>query len=149
MNLNIFRTVVPDIIVNEDNTIDVRYFLTPQKQRTFSFEPQGTHSNSFLGVSASLNYVNRNLHDKGHRFKASISGGVESNPLLFSDEDEKAVLNEEASFNTIEIGPYIEFEMPGLYPIPLSNLSKDRKSTRLNSSHVRISYAVFCLKKKK
>src|SRR5690554_7534733 len=27
--------------------------------------------------------------------------------------------------------------------------SKDRKSTRLNSSHVRISYAVFCLKKKK
>src|SRR5690554_1290199 len=27
--------------------------------------------------------------------------------------------------------------------------TKDRKSTRLNSSHVRISYAVFCLKKKK
>src|SRR3989442_3004818 len=27
--------------------------------------------------------------------------------------------------------------------------STDRKSTRLNSSHVRISYAVFCLKKKK
>src|SRR5699024_11296371 len=26
--------------------------------------------------------------------------------------------------------------------------SKDRKSTRLNSSHVSISYAVFCLKKK-
>src|SRR5690554_7456143 len=33
----------------------------------------------------------------------------------------------------------------------LSQLSlfQDRKSTRLNSSHVRISYAVFCLKKKK
>src|SRR5207253_10650387 len=27
--------------------------------------------------------------------------------------------------------------------------SRDRKSTRLNSSHVAISYAVFCLKKKK
>src|SRR5699024_11442808 len=27
--------------------------------------------------------------------------------------------------------------------------TKDRKSTRLNSSHVSISYAVFCLKKKK
>src|SRR5690554_2821154 len=27
-------------------------------------------------------------------------------------------------------------------------LFRDRKSTRLNSSHVRISYAVFCLKKK-
>src|SRR5699024_12641337 len=30
-------------------------------------------------------------------------------------------------------------------PMPMS----DRKSTRLNSSHVSISYAVFCLKKKK
>src|SRR5690554_7691568 len=29
------------------------------------------------------------------------------------------------------------------------DVMKDRKSTRLNSSHVRISYAVFCLKKKK
>src|SRR5690625_6708282 len=28
-------------------------------------------------------------------------------------------------------------------------ISQDRKSTRLNSSHVAISYAVFCLKKKK
>src|SRR3989442_74638 len=30
-----------------------------------------------------------------------------------------------------------------------TNWNLDRKSTRLNSSHVRISYAVFCLKKKK
>src|SRR5437870_11243467 len=29
------------------------------------------------------------------------------------------------------------------------NNGEDRKSTRLNSSHVAISYAVFCLKKKK
>src|SRR2546426_7012949 len=29
------------------------------------------------------------------------------------------------------------------------NLARDRKSTRLNSSHLVISYAVFCLKKKK
>src|SRR5688572_31133941 len=30
-----------------------------------------------------------------------------------------------------------------------SRMSLDRKSTRLNSSHSQISYAVFCLKKKK
>src|SRR5438874_2908020 len=30
-----------------------------------------------------------------------------------------------------------------------AQLGRDRKSTRLNSSHVEISYAVFCLKKKK
>src|SRR5690554_7413091 len=35
----------------------------------------------------------------------------------------------------------------GITPI-LSIVKTDRKSTRLNSSHVRISYAVFCLKKK-
>src|SRR3712207_6918501 len=29
------------------------------------------------------------------------------------------------------------------------NVNQDRKSTRLNSSHANISYAVFCLKKKK
>src|SRR5690554_7464842 len=31
---------------------------------------------------------------------------------------------------------------------PVNRQRRDRKSTRLNSSHVRISYAVFCLKKK-
>src|SRR3989442_7791959 len=34
-----------------------------------------------------------------------------------------------------------------LRPLTIRSLP-DRKSTRLNSSHVRISYAVFCLKKK-
>src|SRR5437660_5961449 len=33
--------------------------------------------------------------------------------------------------------------------IPFERNAGDRKSTRLNSSHVAISYAVFCLKKKK
>src|SRR3712207_8039888 len=32
--------------------------------------------------------------------------------------------------------------------IVLSTVKEDRKSTRLNSSHANISYAVFCLKKK-
>src|SRR5690606_42002859 len=32
---------------------------------------------------------------------------------------------------------------------PFVTAEVDRKSTRLNSSHVKISYAVFCLKKKK
>src|SRR5690554_7391587 len=45
--------------------------------------------------------------------------------------------------------------LSGLYGVlkPLDLIQpyrlEDRKSTRLNSSHVRISYAVFCLKKKK
>src|SRR2546426_9060724 len=39
--------------------------------------------------------------------------------------------------------------LPGDYKQPVIGLIKDRKSTRLNSSHLVISYAVFCLKKKK
>src|SRR5437868_11802753 len=41
------------------------------------------------------------------------------------------------------------------FPLPIADerasieQREDRKSTRLNSSHVSISYAVFCLKKKK
>src|SRR5438034_6792181 len=34
-------------------------------------------------------------------------------------------------------------------PAPFDQQLRDRKSTRLNSSHTVISYAVFCLKKKK
>src|SRR5439155_4088456 len=34
-------------------------------------------------------------------------------------------------------------------PIPGGETIRDRKNTRLNSSHVATSYAVFCLKKKK
>src|SRR3712207_7166331 len=36
----------------------------------------------------------------------------------------------------------------GLSPLPERLNPSDRKSTRLNSSHANISYAVFCLKKK-
>src|SRR5699024_11354413 len=42
--------------------------------------------------------------------------------------------------STIKIGEYKYYTY--------SSNNKDRKSTRLNSSHVSISYAVFCLKKK-
>src|SRR3989442_12858619 len=43
-----------------------------------------------------------------------------------------------------EVDPRNALHLDQVRPQPLV----DRKSTRLNSSHVRISYAVFCLKKK-
>src|SRR3712207_8411122 len=43
----------------------------------------------------------------------------------------------------VEAGPRVE---PA--GVPGARLPADRKSTRLNSSHANISYAVFCLKKK-
>src|SRR5690554_7231149 len=50
-----------------------------------------------------------------------------------------------ASFLALGIMPYISASII----MQLMGMAVDRKSTRLNSSHVRISYAVFCLKKKK
>src|ERR1035441_9819242 len=44
---------------------------------------------------------------------------------------------------------YIEEECRRTMKIPVFHDDQDRKSTRLNSSHLGISYAVFCLKKKK
>src|SRR5699024_12403393 len=46
------------------------------------------------------------------------------------------------------ISRYTMFMKAGLQDTYLSLILPDRKSTRLNSSHVSFSYAVFCLKKK-
>src|SRR5256885_7035124 len=51
--------------------------------------------------------------------------------------------------------PFYKTPFPGFFGTPRGtgfinpNAYQDRKSTRLNSSHLVISYAVFCLKKKK
>src|SRR5437764_7795310 len=48
-----------------------------------------------------------------------------------------------------EIGDVLHDALPHLTDLQLLHEDVDRKSTRLNSSHRCISYAVFCLKKKK
>src|SRR5690349_22545823 len=52
--------------------------------------------------------------------------------------------NEQLAFYLNAYNAWILHEALAKYPT-----KRDRKSTRLNSSHVEISYAVFCLKKKK
>src|SRR5690625_6870528 len=61
-----------------------------------------------------------------------------------------------SSFQIFKSNWVFEKDVASKYSLPLSQLeytrlprARDRKSTRLNSSHVAISYAVFCLKKKK
>src|SRR3989449_7058751 len=58
------------------------------------------------------------------------------------------------AMNTAPTTFAVSFESPGPFdkhfpPVTMPLLKPDRKSTRLNSSHGYISYAVFCLKKKK
>src|SRR5690349_24089835 len=65
-------------------------------------------------------------------FYLCISGGTHS----------RKVLKHEPEVLAVGVTAEPLFPKRRLYP-------RDRKSTRLNSSHVEISYAVFCLKKKK
>src|SRR3712207_6728826 len=56
-------------------------------------------------------------------------------------------LSERVGKNRTTIANYLRLlKLPA--PIQMALQNKDRKSTRLNSSHANISYAVFCLKKK-
>src|SRR5204862_6900029 len=57
------------------------------------------------------------------------------------------LLRSRAALSSIAWRKYIDGQSMAAADAP-SN-PRDRKSTRLNSSHVEISYAVFCLKKKK
>src|SRR4051812_49552326 len=60
---------------------------------------------------------------------------VTGRPILFASNGEKL-----ADFDVFH---------PDRMASKSASFSPDRKSTRLNSSHMSISYAVFCLKKKK
>src|SRR3712207_7792932 len=52
-------------------------------------------------------------------------------------------------FSGCDIGPYKATASAAQVPGARTVTFGDRKSTRLNSSHANISYAVFCLKKQK
>src|SRR5690606_39766892 len=68
-------------------------------------------------------------------------------PSVFLAPEHKVVLDTDAAaareIGRQTIGFYLRLRNY------VNNWKQDRKSTRLNSSHVKISYAVFCLKKKK
>src|SRR5438874_5570272 len=83
----------------------------------------------FRSTSSSSSEPDRDLPGHGHHAK-----GLESTAqdLLLADLAERDLVD------AGELGPRAR-----------RRAELDRKSTRLNSSHVEISYAVFCLKKKK
>src|ERR1035438_10607190 len=76
---------------------------------------------------------------------------------MLEDEPDIEVVGEasdgaEAVEKAAELHPAVvvmDFAMPSMNGAVAARHILDRKSTRLNSSHLGISYAVFCLKKKK
>src|SRR5699024_3700559 len=81
---------------------------------------------------------------------------IEEAPSVLLTEETRARMGEAAvetakSVNYVGAGT-VEFLVSDTEPDKFYFMemnTRDRKSTRLNSSHVSISYAVFCLKKKK
>src|SRR5690625_6813867 len=82
-----------------------------------------------------------------------------SDNAIFEYINGKLIINHDPSYTVMTNDPIFSEQLaineywkgiPGNIFSPGTNrAAEDRKSTRLNSSHVAISYAVFCLKKKK
>src|SRR5207253_9518003 len=68
--------------------------------------------------------------------------------LIFPVGDFIAETEEVGIAAKVEIADEHAAEMTKVADFVVTEAERDRKSTRLNSSHVAISYAVFCLKKK-
>src|SRR5438876_8527898 len=68
---------------------------------------------------------------------------------LFRSWEPQSALAKLRSFSRFPFGLTPELRARLLAAYGQTELEVDRKSTRLNSSHPSISYAVFCLKKKK
>src|SRR3712207_9472328 len=87
----------------------------------------------FFNDTATTEIYTLSLHDA-----LPISGHVGSGPAVAGGplvrRRRRAAVRDEA--------------LPAVHPPGTAHGPEDRKSTRLNSSHANISYAVFCLKKK-
>src|SRR5690606_34425995 len=100
-----------------------------------------TYFNDHFKVRNEIDYHKTNLKHFGRWVEADETS-------LFADQ----LRAMSGSTSVFEIGSQLEY-----FPLSIRDFAAggykiapfiDRKSTRLNSSHVKISYAVFCLKKK-
>src|SRR5690554_7114419 len=90
---------------------------------------------------------------KGRVFNQLTNESIPFANVAIQNSDKGAVTDIDGKYIIENLSPglyniqttYIGYELKTIFEISVT----DRKSTRLNSSHVRISYAVFCLKKKK
>src|SRR5690242_20858852 len=105
------------------------------------------------------------MHGGGCTFSASLTAYVAKNYAIVDACRSANQFTHSSLKNRIVIGskfiinsPFFKFyELADRYEVYTSlqraiemiEATPDRKSTRLNSSHMSISYAVFCLKKKK
>src|SRR5690606_9404868 len=104
-----------------------------------------SHAAQLLAESETLTKADRKMCDIIQRHSRRVNTIVE-NVLQLSRRT--ATRSERIELNRW-LGTFVtDFSQSCQEPCELRLEPQDRKSTRLNSSHVKISYAVFCLKKK-
>src|SRR5690625_3677593 len=98
-----------------------------------------------LGADADVSPSNHERHEKK---QIDDGDGYELRPEIENVNDHLDYTNSDLKTIYFAGGCFwgVEAYMQRMYGV---SETSDRKSTRLNSSHVAISYAVFCLKKKK
>src|SRR5690349_23773975 len=97
----------------------------------------------FIDTATSEIYT-LSLHDA-----LPISSTVDDVRRVLSEPGRVRALGTRHSFTDLPDTSGTLIDVTGFEPEFSLDEAADRKSTRLNSSHVEISYAVFCLKKKK
>lgn len=90
--------------------------LTLIKKQTLQAESNGTHTNGNYGIEGSLSYVNRNLFKGGEKLEFSVSGGLQTQRSLASEDDSELTEIDaiKRTLNTFQIGPQLEFSIPRL-----------------------------------
>src|SRR3984885_15550083 len=92
-------------------------------------------------------HITNPLTELGHAQAKAFADGFSCEPTLFLISPYTRA--QQTSVPLRQRYPGVPIEEWPVYEFNYLEPERDRKSTRLNSSHVRISYAVFCLKKKR
>src|SRR5690606_40899795 len=91
------------------------------------------------------------FHEVGalHRALEGLEHAEAVVPVVLTRADDGLLTDDPFAFDLLHVPRRIADEPVASQQLNLvRTVVQDRKSTRLNSSHVKISYAVFCLKKK-
>ncbi len=138
-DLGVFQSIKPEIVDLGDE-LEIHYYLIPKKKLIYNLKPILKTSGVYFGFSGNANFSNLNLFKGAEKFAIGLTGGFQSMP----NPNYNSTGNE--FFNTFEIGPSVKFEIPGLFPISRSLLSKNQKSkTLLQSSYGYQIRSVFTL----
>src|SRR2546430_8911800 len=97
-----------------------------------------------IAAAHQARYLGSDVAGAGKRFDLEVRVGAGA---YICGEETSMLESLEGRRGEVRVRPPLP-AVKGLFGQP-TIVNKDRKSTRLNSSHSQISYAVFCLKKKK